>query len=106
MRTLKTLLGLIEESQKHIITEALYFTKDTHSSKEDVQKAKGGPSRPSQGRPTRSHLNRGKKIVFEQFTFLIITRREILNQVEELNILKKPSLIRLNPHKRDHTKYY
>lgn len=32
-KTPKTLLDLMEEIQKHTIAEAMYYTRDTHSSK-------------------------------------------------------------------------
>lgn len=44
----KTLLRLIKRAQKHIFAKALYFTKDTHSNKEEQKKtAIGGPSNPA-----------------------------------------------------------
>lgn len=43
--------------------------------------------------------------MFEQYTPLTTTQKEILNQVEEQNLLKKPSLMRSDPYKRDRTKY-
>lgn len=59
----KTLSSLIKEAQKHIITEALYFTENTHSTKEDTRRAAlEGPSRPIQRRSERLNLNKGKKI--------------------------------------------
>lgn len=62
-RTLKTLLGLIKESQRHTIAETLYYIEDAHSSKEEARRVEGGPSGSPQGRPSRSLLDKRKKSV-------------------------------------------
>lgn len=76
----KTLSSLMKEAQRHTIAEALYYTKDTRSSRHETKKKEGGPLGPHQPKPPRSTPNRGKKSVFERYTPLIATKREILNQ--------------------------
>lgn len=57
------LSGLIEEAQMHTTVEASHYTGNTCSDKEDAQKAEGGLSGPSQGRPSRLLSNKGKKCI-------------------------------------------
>lgn len=44
--------------------------------------------------------------MFKRYFFFTTTLREILNQVEEQDILKKSKPIRSNPRKQNRTKYY
>lgn len=58
----KTLSSFIEEAQKHIIIEVLYFIENTHSTKEESKRiAIDDPSRPTHGRSERPYPNKGKK---------------------------------------------
>lgn len=74
------LSGLIEETQKHTIFEALYFMGDTCSFKEEARRTPHeDPLRPTQGKSKRSRLDNGKKNVFDQYTPITTIYREILN---------------------------
>lgn len=43
--------------------------------------------------------------IYERYTFLKTTQKEILNQMEGQNILKKPNPMKSNPQKQDCAKY-
>lgn len=58
----KTLSSLLEEAQKHIIAEALYYIGDTRSDKLKIWKNEGGSSGQPQPRSPRSALDREKKV--------------------------------------------
>lgn len=44
--------------------------------------------------------------MFDQYTPLMITQREMLNQVKNQNLLRKPKPKRSDPRKQDSIKYY
>lgn len=91
----KTISVFMEKAQKQTIIEALYLTGDTHSTKEDIRKVvPGGPLRPLQARLKRPCPDKGKKSVFDKYTPSMTTRKEILNQVEDQNLLCIPNLMR------------
>lgn len=43
--------------------------------------------------------------MFDWYTPFTTTRRELLNQVDDQNLLHRPNPMRSNPHKQDNTKY-
>lgn len=68
----------MEEAQKYTITEILYFTRDTHPTREDVRRANlKGPLGPFQGSLERPRVDKGKKSMFDQYSPVTTTRRKI-----------------------------
>lgn len=105
-RMSKTILGLIKKARKYIIAKALYFIRDTHSTKKESKRAVArGPSRPTQGMLERAYQEKGKKSMFNQYTSLTTIGKEILNQIEDQNLLKRPNPIKFDSCKWDSTKY-
>ena len=94
--TPKTLSGVIEEAQKHVIAEGLTFVDESRyrvPAEVEESKLREGGQLNSDRRKARSEPPpppRPRKSQFDRYTPLTTPRREILHQIQGQNMLKKP----------------
>ena len=102
----KKLSTMIEEAQKHVIAEGLVLTGETHMEEEDkpasntphaLSQKKGRVDLPQNPRPRRS--------AYDKYTPLTVPRREILNQIQNQNLLRRLPSINDPSGKRNRGKY-
>ena len=109
--TPKTLSGVIEEAQKHVIAEGLTFTdesryQDPPEKEEPKLREDGAPNsdrrKAKSETPPPPHLRRSR---FDRYTPLTIPRRDILHQIQGQNVLKRPEPLKTPFGRKNKNKY-
>ena len=109
--TPKTLSGVIEEAQKHVIAEGLTFTDESRYQappEEEEPKLREDGTPNSDRRKVKSepppppHPRRSQ---FDRYTPLTIPRRDILYQIQSQNVLKRPKPLKTPFGRKNKNKY-
>ena len=109
--TPKTLSGVIEEAQKHVIAEGLTFVDESRyrvPAEVEEPKLREGGQLNSDRRKARSEPPpppRPRKSQFDRYTPLTMPKREILHQIQGQNMLKKPEPLKTPFGRKNKNKY-